>query len=116
MGHLSAWQKVNQDLCSYPARNALKGKFVRSTQYTNWIIPESITNTRYESMSLRREGVCFWYAFQSVRNALEGAEDVSWDAGFDVGVATDFAGISSTATVRSRSKNTLTLERLKFSL
>ena len=45
-------------------------------------------------MSLSRAGVCFWYAFQSVINALEDAEDVSWDAGFGVDVAADFGGIS----------------------
>ena len=101
---LSAWQKLDQDFCSYPARNALKGKFVRSMQYTNWIIPESIINTRYESTSLRRAGVCFWYAFHSIRSALEGAEDVSWDACFGVDVAAGFGGICQAGTVRSRSK------------
>lgn len=73
-GLRSAWQNMNEGLGSYPPRNALKGKFVTSMQYTNWIIPESMINKRYTSMSLRRAGVCFWYAFHSVRNALEDAE------------------------------------------
>ena len=38
-------------------------------------------------MNLRQAGVCFWYAFQRVRNALEGAKDVSWDASLGIDVA-----------------------------
>ena len=42
---------------SYPARKALKGKLVTSTQYTNWMTPERIRNTRKASMNFSRGGV-----------------------------------------------------------
>jgi hypothetical protein len=35
----------------YPARNALKGKFVTRMQYRNCMIPESMRKTRNESMN-----------------------------------------------------------------
>ena len=79
---------------TYPARNALKGKFVTSTQYTNCMIPETIRNTRNASMSLRRDEVVSLYAFQSDSTALAVALGASAGVGAAalVVAAADFGG------------------------
>lgn len=50
---------------TYPAKNALNGKFVTSMQYKNCMMPESMRNTRKASMVLRRVDVFSLYAFRS---------------------------------------------------
>ena len=58
------------NFCAHPAKNALKGKLVTRMQYKNCMTPESIRNTRKESMNLSRPGVVSTYARQSVSTAL----------------------------------------------
>jgi len=41
-----------------PAKKALNGKLVTRIQYKNWSTPESMINSRKESMNFRRSGVC----------------------------------------------------------
>lgn len=58
---------------TYPAKNALNGKFVTSTQYTNCRIPETMRKTRNASMSLSRGEVVSLYAFHRDCTADEAA-------------------------------------------
>ena len=67
---------------AHPARKALKGKLVTSTQYTNWATPDRMRKTRKASMNFRREDVASRYAVQRVCNATADA-----DAGAEGGVA-----------------------------
>lgn len=57
-----------------PARKALKGKLVTSTQYTNWMTPVRTRNTRKASTSFKREGVVLRYAAQNVCRATFDAD------------------------------------------
>ena len=57
-------------IVTYPARNALNGKFVTRMQYKNWVMPDSMRNTKNASMSLSREDVVSLYALNSVWTAL----------------------------------------------
>jgi len=52
-----------------PARKALKGKLVTSTQYTNWMTPDRTRKTRKASTSFKREEVALRYAAQRVCRA-----------------------------------------------
>jgi hypothetical protein len=59
---------------THPARKALKGKLVTSTQYTNWMTPDRTRKTRKASTSFKREGVVLRYAAQSVCRATFDAD------------------------------------------
>ena len=74
---------------AYPARKALKGKLVTSTQYTNWATPDRMRKTRKASMNFRREGVASRYAVQRVCSATA---DADAGAGGVAGWAADAAG------------------------
>lgn len=55
---------------TYPDKNALYGKLLTRMQYTNWTMPESIKNSRKESINLSRSGVFSVYAFHNVSTAF----------------------------------------------
>jgi hypothetical protein len=59
---------------THPARKALKGKLVTSTQYTNWMTPDSTRKTRKASTVFKREGVVLRYAPQRVSSAAFDAD------------------------------------------
>lgn len=44
-------------MATYPAKNALNGKLVTSTQYANCTMPDIIRKTRKASINLSREDV-----------------------------------------------------------
>ena len=74
---------------AYPAKKALKGKLVTSTQYANWSTPESTMNVKKASMNLRRSGVFCMYDVHSADSVCEdglgpamirgGAKDRKWN-------------------------------------
>lgn len=55
---------------TYPDRNALYGKLLTRMQYTNCTMPESIRNSKNESINLSRSGVFSLYAFHNVSIAF----------------------------------------------
>jgi len=84
-----------------PARKALKGKLVTSTQYTNWMTPDRTRKTRKESTSFKREGVVLRYAVQSVCMATFDADvaageevDDDVEAAVDVFARLDAPGVA----------------------
>jgi len=68
ISHRSQWGEMSR-ASTHPARKALKGKLVTSTQYTNWITPDRTRKTRKASMNFKREGVVLRYAPQRVCTA-----------------------------------------------
>jgi|SRR6267154_422017 len=69
----SQWEELNRE-STHPARKALKGKLVTSTQYTNWMTPDRTRKTRKASTSFKREEVVLRYAAQSVSRATFDAD------------------------------------------
>lgn len=63
-------------LTAYPAKKALKGKLVTSTQYTNWNTPESTINVKKASINLSRSGVFCTYDFHSADTVCDTLEGV----------------------------------------
>jgi hypothetical protein len=78
---------------THPARKALKGKLVTSTQYTNWITPDKTRKTRKASMDFRRAVVVSRYAAQRVCSTANdaGAEAVFVVEGGGVGAGGETA-------------------------
>jgi hypothetical protein len=85
---------------THPARKALKGKLVTSTQYTNWMTPDRIRKTRKASTSFKREDVVLRYVPQRVCSAAFDADAApeEVDDGATVGVFA-FARLDAPAVV-----------------
>jgi len=71
-----------------PARKALKGKLVTSTQYTNWMTPDRTRKTRKASTSFKRGEVVLRYAAQSVSRATFDADVAAGEEVDDVEATT----------------------------
>jgi hypothetical protein len=93
----SQWEELNRSI-THPARKALKGKLVTSTQYTNWMTPDRTRKTRKASTSFKREGVVLRYADQSVCTATFDADVAEEEEVDDVGATVDvFARLDAPA-------------------
>lgn len=75
-------QPTTATATTYPAKKALKGKLVTRTQYTNWITPERMMNTKNASMNLRRSGVCCKYDFHNADTVCDTPEGAVFEEVF----------------------------------